>query len=247
VTFVLIGGGEIGRPGTKIETLSIDKEVVRLSGKRSPNLLFIPTASGDSTEYVKVVERYYGKKLGCQVSPLFLYGKQVSKHEIKKKIRAADIVYVGGGNTLRMLRVWKKYGLGELLEKAERRGTVLAGISAGAICWCKFGNSDSRKVVDPSADYIRVRGLGFLPFFLVPHFDKEKERQASLKSMLEGTRQVAVGLDNCSALVIKNGMYKLLTSNKEARGHVCHWKKGKYVDTAFFTQAYRPISDLLGT
>ena len=107
---VLVGGGEIGRPGTSIETFSIDKEIVALSRKKNPKLLFIPTASGDAPGYVTVIERYFGEKLGCVVDTLLLYGKKINRSEIEKKILSADIVYVGGGNTLRMLRMWKKRG-----------------------------------------------------------------------------------------------------------------------------------------
>lgn len=51
---VAVGGG-IGRPGTRVETLAIDRETVRLTGKKHPRLLFVPTASGDSESYYRVV------------------------------------------------------------------------------------------------------------------------------------------------------------------------------------------------
>ena len=70
--FVAVGGGEIGRPGFPIETLSIDSEIIRLTGKSRPNLLFLPTASGDDEGYTKVVEDYFGSRLGCNVSVLYL-------------------------------------------------------------------------------------------------------------------------------------------------------------------------------
>ena len=131
---VAIGGGEIGRPGTKIETLEIDEEILRLSGKKNPKLLFIPTASGDSAGYIDVVETYFGIKLGCTVDTLLLWGTDLSEREIEKKIESADIIYVGGGNTLSMIRLWKKLGVDTLLQNAAERGVVLSGVSAGAVC-----------------------------------------------------------------------------------------------------------------
>lgn len=68
---VAIGGGEIGRPGTKIETLLIDKEIIKLTKKKNPRLLFIPTASEDSTSYVEIFNNYFGKKLKCHTDVLF--------------------------------------------------------------------------------------------------------------------------------------------------------------------------------
>ena len=76
---VAIGGGEIGRPGFPIETLAIDKQIIASSGKKHPKLLFIPTASGDSEGYVQVVQKYFGKKLGCKVDTLYLVKQKISK------------------------------------------------------------------------------------------------------------------------------------------------------------------------
>lgn len=241
---VLVGGGEIGRPGTSIETLSIDKEIVALSGRKRPKLLFIPTASRDSQGYVEVVEEYFGKKLGCSVDTLFLYGRKVSRGEMLKKITSADIVYVGGGNTMRMLRMWRKRGLDTLLIKAAKQGKVLTGISAGAVCWCRYGNSDSRKMIDPQADYVRVRGLNLIPLLLAPHFDVEKERRASVKKMLKGTRQKAIGLDNRAALVVDGEKCRVITSSPRASAHLCYWQDGTYFDKPFKSQEWTPLQKL---
>ncbi len=93
---VAIGGGEIGRPGTKIETKAIDREIIHLTGKKSPKLLFLPTASGDSEGYYEIVRNYFGKKLGCRVDVLYLIKEKLSKEQIERKILGSDIVYVGG-------------------------------------------------------------------------------------------------------------------------------------------------------
>lgn len=225
---VAIGGGEIGRPGTKVETLKIDQEIVRLSGKEHPRLLFIPTASGDSAGYVQVVEKYFGKKLGCKIDTLLLWGTDMPRSKIEKKMRAADIIYVGGGNTLSMIRRWKKLGVDTLLKEAAERGTILSGVSAGAVCWFRYANSDSRKMVDPKVDYARIRGLDFLPLFVCPHFDVEKKRQASLKRMLKGTKQVVIALDDCAALIIEGEQYRMMTSKPTASAYQCYWRGTTY-------------------
>lgn len=244
MNLIMVGGGEIGRPGTKIETLKIDKEIIALSEKRTPKLLFIPTASRDSQGYVTVIEEYFGKKLGCDVDSLRLYGTHISKKEIKKKITWADVIYVGGGNTFRMMRMWRKKHVDKLLTKAAGEGKVLAGVSAGAVSWCRYGNSDSRKMINPRADYIRVRGLDIIPLFLVPHFDVEPARQASVKKMLKGTKQVAVGLDNCSAVIIKDQQYRIVSSRPFSRAYRCYWKKDEYFVQKLITGEYRSISEL---
>jgi dipeptidase E len=136
---IAVGGGEIGRPKEgggfyPIETIFIDKEIIKLSEKQKPKLLFLPTASGDSSGYASVVEQYFGKKLGCEVSSLLLKKEKYSKQEIEQKILSSDIIYVGGGNTLKMMRIWRKLCIDEILQKAKDKGIVLSGLSAGAIC-----------------------------------------------------------------------------------------------------------------
>ncbi len=126
---VAIGGGEIRTRGTA----SIDRETIRLSKKKNPKLLFIPTASSDSERYWKRVQEYFGKFLKCRTDILLLIKQQPSKEQIRKKILSADIIYVGGGNTLQMMRVWRRLGVDKLIKAAYENGTVLSGISAGSI------------------------------------------------------------------------------------------------------------------
>ena len=67
-------------------------------------MLFIPTASGDSTLYYETFKNHYGEKLGYKTDVLYLLKTKPSLTEIREKILNSDIVYVGGGNTLRMLK-----------------------------------------------------------------------------------------------------------------------------------------------
>src|ERR1700683_671103 len=127
---VAIGGGQIRTRGTA----PIDREIIRLTNKTRPKFLFIPTASSDSERYWKHVQEYFGGFLKCKTDVLFLIAEQISTKQIRRKIRWADIIYVGGGNTLQMLRVWRRVGVDKLLKSAYDKGTVLSGISAGAIC-----------------------------------------------------------------------------------------------------------------
>ncbi len=248
---VAIGGGEIGRPKEgggfyPIETVSIDKEIIRISKKsKKPKLLFLPTASGDSSGYVSVVENYFGKKLGCIVDSLLLKKQKHSKLEIEKKILSADIIYVGGGNTLKMLRIWKKFGVDKMLEKARSRGIVLSGLSAGAICWFKLGNSDSLKFKNKNADYIKLKCLNFVPALLCPHFDKEKDRPLSLKKMMKKTSGVAIALDNCSAIEVIGNEARLITSKSSANGYKIFWSKGKYFQEKLIKNKWVLVSDLV--
>ncbi len=225
---VALGGGEIGRPGYQIETTQIDKEIIKLTGKKHPKLLFIPTASSDSGGYVKVVREHFGMRLGCKVGSLLLTKEKLSFSSLEKRILSADIIYVGGGNTLKMMTLWRKFRVDEILNKAYKKGIVLSGLSAGSICWFNYGNSDSRKFTSGSKKLIKVRGLGFINALNCPHFNTEKHREADLKRMMKKTSGVAIALDECAALEIVDNWYRVITSKPEAKAYKIYWNSGKY-------------------
>ena len=104
---VAIGGGEIRTRGT----LDIDREIIRLSGKRHPKILFIPTASSDSPQYCRQFSDYFGAFLDCGTDTLLLVSERPSAQQIERQIMSSDMVYVGGGNTLFMMRVWRHLGV----------------------------------------------------------------------------------------------------------------------------------------
>lgn len=244
---VAIGGGEIGRPGYPIETTAIDKQIISLSGKSNPDVLFLPTASTDSAGYYKVFDEHYGKRLGCNVTVLNLYSKP-TKTAIEYAIDSANIIYVGGGNTLKMMMLWRRMGVDKLLAKAYENGTVLCGLSAGAICWFKGGLSDSRSFSSGGEvwNYINVHGLDLEDLLICPHYDVESGRPAALKKMLKGTRKLAIALDNCSAIEIKDDTFRILRSKPSAKAYKARWTDGRYtVDALRDSIDYAPLELLV--
>ena len=167
---VAVGGGEIGRPGYPIETTVIDNEIIRKTGKTNPYLLFIPMASDDSESYYEAVKKHFGDDLGCKTDVLYLIREKPSISEIESKIMKADAIYVGGGNTQKMIRVWKEPGMDIYLKQAYEKGSVISGVSAGANCWFRWGKSDSRKFHNPDANMIKVSGLNLIKALYCPHY-----------------------------------------------------------------------------
>lgn len=243
---IAIGGGEIGKPGFPIETTSIDKEIIRLTNKKHPVLLFIPTASGDAEGYFDTVQRYFGKKLGCKTDVLYLLKEKYTPKQLKDKILSADIIYVGGGNTLRMMITWRKLGVDDILKQAYKKGIVMSGLSAGAICWFKYGNSDSRKTKDPSINMIKVSGLDIIPTLLCPHYDFEKDRKPDLKRMMKKSSGVALAIDNCCAIEVIDETYRIISSKKSSNAYKVFWSKGKFNEVLIKKEkVFLPISELL--
>jgi dipeptidase E len=253
VTIIAIGGGEIGRPRRDgkgnhlMETIPIDKEVIRQTGKKHPHLVFLPTATGDPPSYTLVIEKYYGKKFGCTVEPLYVRKNPPSRTQIIQTIQRADIIYVGGGNTLAMMKAWRRIGLQKILVQHAKKNVVLAGVSAGAICWFTKGNSDSWKIKNPQAPYIQVRGIGLLPFTACPHYHTEPGRPKSLQAMIRKYGGIGLGIDNKAAFEVVNDTYRILTSSPEAKVYLVRRIKGKIREIEVTSsKAFKPLSDLLG-
>jgi len=214
---VAIGGGRT----RDSETLAIDKEIIRLTQKKHPKLLFIPTAISDSEDYYKGIDTYYGKKLGCKTDALYLLKNTSSPKEIRNKILGADIIYVGGGNTLKMMKIWRRLGVDKLLKKAWLNGIVLCGISAGSICWFESGHSDSMSFYNPKKwKYINVHGLGFIKGIHCPHYNSQTldvPRKTHFREMIQRIGGMGIAIDNNCAIEFIDDRYRVITSNKSAK------------------------------
>lgn len=222
---IAIGGGDF----RKNLTLSIDREIVKFASSKKPKLLFIPTASSDHEAYSQGIKRHFSS-LGCSVDFLFLIREKPTLDVIENKIMSADIIYVGGGNTLKMMNLWRRLGVDRLLAQACNMGKVMCGLSAGSICWFNYGNSDSRKFKNPNAEYIRVKALGFVPAFNCPHYDTEPERKNSLKKMMKKSTHVAIAIDDCAAIQIYDDKYKVLSTKDSANCYKVFWHKGQFYE-----------------
>jgi dipeptidase E len=229
-TIVAIGGGEIRTRGTA----AIDREIIRLTNKKNPQLLFIPTASSDSERYWKHVQDYFGKFLKCKTDVLFLIKECPSRAQIRNKILSADIIYVGGGNTLMMMRLWRRLGVDKLLVQAYENGTVLSGISAGSICWFDSGHSDSMSFYNPRKwQYINVKGLGLINGINCPHYNGMTcgvPRRKHFRDMIRKTGGVGIAIENnCAIEFIEGRFYRIVRSKSYSRAYRVYKSGGDVV------------------
>jgi dipeptidase E len=219
-TVVAIGGGVIRTRGTA----AIDREIIRLSGKKHPKLLFIPTASSDAERYWQRVQTYFGGFLKCKTDVLLLLREKPSNEQIAKKIRWADVIYVGGGNTLLMMRIWRRLGVDRMLKSACESGTVLSGISAGSICWFDSGHSDSMSFYNPRKwKYINVRGLGLIKGIHCPHYNSQTRgvpRRKDFQELIRRAGGTGIAIENNCAVVFLDGRFhKVIRSKSYARAY----------------------------
>ena len=243
---VAIGGGDL----SSLETLEIDREIISLTGKSRPKALFIPTASGDSVERWHEFESVYRGRLGCDTDFLYLLGVTPTPSELKEKILSSDLIFVGGGNTLKMMRRWRRLGVDRVLRSAHDKGIVLCGVSAGAICWFTHGHSDSMSFYSSDSwSYIRVKGMGLIDAFACPHYDSETagvRREQDFHNMVTKHGGMGIAIDNHCAIELVDDGYRVITSRPGAGAYRVYKRAGHIVREAVEQRRdFSPTSELL--
>lgn len=237
-----IGGGEI----KALETFGIDQKIVEASKKDNPVALFIPTASGEPQGYIDTFNYVYGEKLGCKTGVLLLLEGKTSSHEAREKIMNSDIVYVGGGDTRKMMDVWKSYDIDKFLREAYEKGKILSGLSAGSICWFKSGHSDSESFHELGQwNYIRVEGLNLIDAMHCPHYNEDKREEDFSEKILEYD-EIGIAIDNNCAIEFKYDSYIVHKTDVTAKAYKVYQYNGEIIrEELTNTTEYRSIRELL--
>jgi peptidase E len=160
------GGGFTAGPSDP----ALDDLVLRLTGKPRPRICLLPTAGGDSEHQIRRFYEAFGDRL-CEPSHIALFRLGRRPVPLREHLLAQDAIYVGGGSLVNLLAIWRAQGLDAILDDAWRAGIVLAGLSAGSMCWFQWGVTTSSGA--PAA----ARGLGFLPGSNSVHHDSEPARR----------------------------------------------------------------------
>jgi dipeptidase E len=219
---IAIGGGGFS---IEPENAALDRYVLSQARRSNPAVCFLATASGDAEEYIA---RFYAafSKYRCRPSHVPLFARTP---DLDKVLSAQDVICVGGGNTKSMLAVWRDWQLPAFLRRAWLSGIVLAGVSAGAICWFDFGVTDSWAN--------RLAGLpclGFLRGTCCPHYDGEPERRPALQRLV-AQRAVPTALaldDGAAAHFVGRKLLRIVSSRPNARGYRVHRSASQSVETA---------------
>src|ERR1700758_388558 len=144
---------------------------LQLTGRPEPRLCVLNTAGGDDPRWaLHMYDRFAGHQARLSHLALFPMPNVADPEDL---LLSQDVIFVGGGSVANMLAVWRVHGLDRILRKAWQAGIVLAGSSAGGICWFEGGTTDSfgarlRAYTD---------GLAMLPGSFCPHYNSEAERR----------------------------------------------------------------------
>jgi dipeptidase E len=204
--------------------LKLCSYILAQSGACKPAICYIPTASGDGEAGIA---RFYklAARVGAKPSHLSLFTQPLEP--LPSFVARNDVIYVGGGNTRNMLLLWKAWGLDRLLRAAYDRGTVLAGSSAGGLCWFAGGVTDSFP-----GRYAPLRCLGWLRGSFCPHYDSESKRKPVYRRLVRsGELPRGYAADDRVALhYVEGRLNRIVSSKRGARAYRLAGQGGRFAE-----------------
>ena len=217
-SLVCIGGGDIPRYKNGVllsyETKEIDEEIVRLTNKNRPKLLFVSIASSHPEEYFEGIKKVY-EELGCTASHLEI-NKTFS--ELEHDILNADIIYIGGGNTKYLVEKLKSTGIDKLLINAYNSGVVCSGLSAGSYCWFRY-------------NYDLIEGMNVINAVNCVHYDRKDEKSKNkLYNVVKEKNIIGYAIDNQVALEFIDDDINVIKSNDTKNAYRISSIDGKIVE-----------------
>jgi dipeptidase E len=204
------GGGFTAGP----DDPALDELVLGLTGRPRPRLCLLPTAGGDSEHQIRRFYETFADRL-CEPSHISLF--RLGRHPVplREHLLAQDAIYVGGGSMVNLLAIWRAQGLDAILREAWQAGVLLAGLSAGSMCWFEWGVTTSSGAPAPS------EGLGFMPGSNSVHHDREPARRpVYLEAVSAGAIPPGYAVDDGVALIFHDTQLEdVVTARKSARAY----------------------------
>ncbi len=203
------GGGFSDEP----DNLALDRYIIAQTNTERPKVCFLSQASGEGRDYIINFHKAF---LSLDCFPSFLSLFQPHTGDIEGFLMSQDVIYVGGGNTKSMLALWREWNLDTILRKAADNGTVLAGISAGAICWFEAATTDSIP-----GKLTVISGLGYLAGSCSPHYDGEAQRRPTFQRLI-AAGEIIPGVafdDGAAGHYIDGTLQHVVSSRPNAKGY----------------------------
>jgi peptidase E len=210
---VALGGGGFSM---EPENPLLDDFILSLSRRQPARVCFVPTASADSATYIARFYRAFASRAIATDLTTF-DSMSLARHprrtdDLAAFVREQDVFYVGGGNTVNLLAIWRAHGLDALLRSAWRRGAVLSGISAGMLCWFEGGLTDSFGDLRSFDD-----GLGLIKGIACPHYDGEIGRKEAFRKLVASDRRVGWAADDSVALHFEGRRFKEAVASRPGK------------------------------
>jgi peptidase E len=214
-TILATSGGLRRGSRTAFEFAPLIQYALELSGVegRAPRICHIGTAGGDQ-QWFNALFTEAGQAAGITVTNLNLF-PMPSTADPAALLLGQDVIWVGGGSVANLLVVWRLHGLDRALREAWQAGVVLAGVSAGSVCWHVGGTTDSfgpdlRPVTD---------GLGFVPYSAGVHYDSEPPRRPLFQQLIgSGVLPGGYATDDGTGIVYRGTEFTEAVSEVRGKG-----------------------------
>lgn len=183
---VLISGGGFSTE----ENSYIDHFALNLCSNKDKkkNVVFIPTASHDAEGYIEKFNQAFSEH-----HTFHLTNDTLMTDDCLQK---ADLIYIGGGDTHYLMDAWQVLGFDKKIIELYEKGTVIVGISAGAMCWFDYIH-DSKRV---------GTGLSVLKGSMCPHYDDLNDEKTNYDEWANENPNIThYKLNNNESLHVKNG------------------------------------------
>jgi len=190
---VALGGHEFrSQPAER----AIVRHLLELTQVENPRVCLMPTAGGDPqqsiSDFYSVMDRFE-----CRPTHVSLFRMEREWVDLRDHLMNQDLVYAAGGSMLNLIAIWRAHGLPEIMREVWESGVLLAGQSAGAMCWFHNG-------ITSSAGKPRVaEGLGFIPGTLSVHYARDPERRTCLFGEVKGGLPAGFGIDDGAGLLFE--------------------------------------------
>lgn len=186
-----------GPNGTLRAGIAVREAISRSRHPGRPRFCYLGTAAQDPVQRTDAVRRALGE-FGAEFSAPALT-RPLDLAEVREHLRRQDVIWADGGSGAYLLSVWQRLGLGPALRDAWTAGTVMAGISAGAICWHVGGTPDWSEPRDQAI----LGGLGLVPFGAGVHY--QDGRRPVLRQLVQaGVLPASYATDDGAALIYED-------------------------------------------
>jgi peptidase E len=192
-TILALGGHEFSR---RRGNEAIRDYIVALADAIEPRICLLPTASGDPVEQIAAF-RAALRGIPSRLTHVSLFRLETESIDLERHLLSQDLIYVGGGSMVNLLAIWRAHGIDRVLRACWERGIVLAGQSAGALCWFE-------SAVTRSAGPARVApGLGFVPGILSVHYHRDDDRRRALRDEVAKGDTRGYGIDDGAGVLVR--------------------------------------------
>jgi peptidase E len=227
-TILATSGGYSSGERIELSFSPLIRHAVELSGVegRRPRLAHLGTACGDQ-RWLNAWVSEAAYEAGYEMVHVNFFPMPPTG-DVEGLLSEQDVVWVNGGSVANLLAVWRVHDLGPIMRRVWERGVVLAGVSAGSICWHLGGPTDS---FGPELRIV-TDGLGMLPYGNGVHYDAEPGRRPAVHAAVaDGTLPLTYCTDNGAGLVYRGTeLLEVVTDRADAAGYVVHRDGDKAVE-----------------